>query len=425
MADAVSAEALPVISKHNLTRRVLLLLLTEWLWGAGTYFVLPSTTVPSLLKSLGASAQLVGVMATGMVAIPLLFQLPARRILRRFGGGKRGLIGLHVGYLVVYPCISLLFLAAHRTAPHIALYGVIALLSISQAFLGIVTPLWIDMIGMVIPSRLRGRYFGVSSAFFAVGGLLGALTLGYVSMRLEPLVFPIAFGVAGVLFALSMTAFACVPIAPEAFHPDQPLPPLRDQIRHAARLCHPRKPMGKLLLSASFQMCSAAMVPFLVVYATSSTGLGMPASIFGRITVYEAIGGALLSLAAGWLMDRMGPRIPWVFVTLVMPVVALLYPHAHTVHLLFLCSFLVGMLIGHWAVFMPALLLLTPPGDRSITIALVNLVLFIPASLSPLLLGWIIDHHGYPLPFRVCLAAGLLAVLSGLGVTMQVKRVEE
>lgn len=425
MADTGSEQTPPAISEQNLKRRVLLLLLTEWLWGMGTYFVLPSTTIPSVLKSLGASAQVVGMMATLMVAIPLLFQLPARRILRRCGGGKRGLIGLHAGYLLAYPCLALLYWSTHCTHPEATLVGVIALLAVSQSFLGIVTPLWIDMIGMVIPSRLRGRYFGVSSACFAIGGVLGALTLSLLSKEMGRLVFPAAFGMAGVLFALSMTAFACVPIPHAAFHPDQTIARLGAQVRQAARLCHPRLPMGRLLLSACFQMSSAAMVPFLVVYATSKDGLHMPAAIFGRITVYEAVGGALLSLLAGWLMDRVGPRIPWVFVTLVMPVVVLLYPYAHTAHLLFLCSFLVGMLIGHWAVFMPALLLLTPPGDRSITIALVNLVLFIPASLSPLVLGWIIDHHGYPLAFRMCQVAGLLAVLSGLGVTMHAKRVEE
>ncbi len=393
-------------------RMVALLLTTETLWGLGSFFVLPATTIPAFLHAHHAGPPVIGMMAIAMGALMLPSQLFGRTVVDKFRCRKLGIVCIHVGGLLPYFVIAgfdRVFLLPERWVVALT----IALLALSAIILGLVIPVWIDMLAQVIPLEIRGRYFGIASGCFSLGGIAGGTALAGLQRWFPASVFPAAFLAAGCCFSLSMTAFALAPVPESAFaHP--PEPPLLPRLRTMLAACHFRTDFGRLVASYSVQALAMTLVPFLVVYATDAHGLHLPAGIFARMTVWQAVGGAGGALLLGWLTDRLGPRWPWVGITLVIPLVALCYPFARVPAVLWGCSMLIGLLTTHWSASGPAMLEYSPEGDKSGYIAIANVAGFVPGLVGPLLLALLIDGAGYHAAFLAALLAGLLALVLAL-----------
>jgi MFS family permease len=393
-----------------LARCIVLLLLCEFLWGIGGFFVLPSTTIPAFLTAHGARPFVVGVMVTAMGALPLLCQLAGRGLIDRFSNRKRGLILMHIPIIAPYLVVALLdWLPKGSDGLTVAL--TIALLSCSQIAMGMVIPLWLDMVAQVVPMRLRGRYFGFSTGAFAMGGILGGSALTALEKSLGPAVFRIAFLLAAGFFAAAMLAFAAAPVPEGAFRHGEALP-IGVRLRRALDACRPDTDFGKLVLSYAGVVFAAAIIPFLVVYATDARhGLGYPAGVFGRITLLQAFGGAVGAVFLGWMVDHHGPRWPWIGAALVVPLVMVLIRHGAGWPVLAACSLLAGILLTHWSVSAPALLEFSPAGDKSSYVAIANLIGFAPAAAAPLAYGSLIQRFGYAPAFVLAAVAGLLALI--------------
>jgi len=402
-------------------RTVALLLVSELLWGLGCYLVLPATTLPAYLRALGASPAVIGILVLLMGALPLVLQMFGRMVLERFPHRKRGLILLYLvvaaPYLLI-PFADYWLVESHRLAL-IAL--VITLLALSQVIVGLCIPVWLDLLAQVIPIRIRGRYFGVSAAFFAFGGILGGLALTGLEKWLGNAVFRGAFLGAATAYLISLLTFHLAPIPETAFsHPREPS--LLSRLRSAFRACHPSMGLGRFVISSFAQTLALSIVPFLVIYASDPAGLRLPKGIFSQITWWSALGAMAGALLLGGFVDRHGPRAPWVAVTLVVPTVVLLYPHGDSRPILIICSLLVGLLSSHWAVGMPALLELSPEGDKSGYIAVANLAAFPPAAGGPLLIAFLIEGPGYHAAFLLAALAGLAAFTSGLMMRFRATR---
>jgi MFS family permease len=408
-----------LLTDKSLHRVVLPLLVIEFLWGIGIYFVPATTTLPAYLKALGANTLLIGAMGTTIGALPLLLQLFGRSVIDRFRHRKRGLVIMHVVMIVPYLLISASdwwLAAAHPTAQIVFTIG---LLGFSQILMGLIIPVWLDMIAQVIPAPVRGQYFGFTTACSAGGGIVGAVVLIWLQTALQEHVFRGAFLGAGICYLASMAAFALMPIPEEAFT-HAPEPSVWARAEKGLRACSPRGDFGRLVGSMVVHTVAMALLPFLVGYASSPQGLGLPKGIFTQVNLYQAIGASLGGAVLGWLVDHSGPRWPWVGMTLMIPVLVFLYPHAGALPVLLVCSLLVGLLTAHWSVSAPALLELSPSGDKSPYIAMANIAGFLPSLIGPLLLGHLIERQGYPAAFLVALVLGLCA--TGLALTVRGRR---
>jgi MFS family permease len=84
--------------------------------------------------------------------------------------------------------------------------------------------------------------------------------------------------------------------------------------------------------------------------------------------------------------------------------------------MLVLCVLLLGIFNTNWTVSAAALLEYSPAGDKSSYVALSNLINFLPAAVSPIILGMIIGTAGlgYPPAFMLCGVTGVIAVLFAL-----------
>lgn len=403
------------IDAHTLRRRVILLVLTDFLWGMGWYFVSFTTTIPAYLRALGAPTIVIGVMATSMGALPLVFPLFGRATIQRFPRRKLGVILLHLTFILPYFLVAAADLAYARTAPHLVVLFLLAVLACSQIILGLILPVWLDMVAQIIPAKMHGRYFGLTSGAFAAGGILGGVGLTLLQRVAGRAVFREAFCVAGSFFLLSMVAFALTPIPESAFdHP--PEPSLLVRMRKACSAVHPRTNFGRFAVSYGVQILAISSVAFLADYASSGRGLHYPSAIFSTINLYQAIGGTMGALLLGSLVDRIGPRWPWVGLTCIVPLLALLMPFGGHLPVLLLCALLSGLLITHWSVGAPALLELSPPGDKSGYIAIANMLALPSSVCGPLLIAHLIDGNSYSAGFLLAAFAGVLALCAALTI---------
>lgn len=391
------------------------LLLTEFLWGLGNFFVWPTTTLPAYLDGLGASRLIIGALAVAIGSLMLVPQLFGRAVINRIRHRKRGIIFLHGCYITPYLLIPVLhrLLVSDRTELHITL--ALGLLALGSLCMGLIMPIWLDMLAQVVPLSFRGRYFGIGTLCFAGGGVLGGLGLSWLQATFDQ-AYLVAFLVAGAFFCLAMVSFALAPVPASAFeHP--PEPSLWHRIRTSLRACHPRTDFGRLVLSFGVLTLAIAVVPFMIAYAIDGErGLGYEDRVVGWLTICQALGSAGGGVVLGSLIDRIGPRFPWAAATAVVPLALLLLPHGETLPVLMAAFVLAGVLNTHWSVTGPAMLELSPPGDKSGYVAMANIVGFLPGTLGALLLGRSIDVWGYTPAFIIAGAAGALALLIALTI---------
>jgi len=397
-------------------RMITFLLLTEFLWGLGNFFVWPTTTLPAYLIELGASRLIIGALAVAIGSLMLIPQLFGRAVINRVRHRKRGIIFLHACFIAPYFLIPMLhrLLVPDRAALHIAL--TLGLLALGSICMGFVLPIWLDMLAQVVPLSLRGRYFGIGTLCFAGGGVLGGLGLSWLQATFGPAAYLGAFLVAGIFFCLSMVSFALAPVPVSAFeHP--PEPSLWHRVRTSLHACHPRTDFGRLVMSFGVLTLAMAVVPFMIAYAIDGKqGLGFQDRVVGWLTICQALGSAGGGVVLGSLIDRIGPRLPWVAATAVVPLALLLLPFGGSLPVLMAAFVLAGVLNTHWSVTGPAMLELSPPGDKSGYVAVANMVGFLPSTLGALLLGRSIDVWGYTPAFIIAAAAGVLALLIGFTI---------
>jgi len=401
------------VDQPTLRRRIFLLVLTDFLWGMGWYFVSFTTTVPAYLRSLGAPTICIGVMATTMSALPMVLPLFGRSVIDRFPHRKIGIIILHLIFILPYFLIAAMDMVYAHTAPQLVILFLLVVLAFSQVILGLILPVWIDMVAQIIPQEMHGRYFGMTSSAFACGGILGGVGLTILQQMAGSAVFRRAFFVAGTFFVLAMLAFAFTPI-PESAFVHLPEPSIFTRMRKALSAAHPRTNFGRFVMSYGVQILAISSVAFLADYASSTRGLHYPRAIFSTINLYQAIGGTVGALILGTLVDRVGPRWPWIGLTCIIPLLALLMPFGGHFPLLMLCALLSGLLITHWSVGAPALLELSPRGDKSGYVAVANMLALPSSVFGPLLIAHLIDGVSYSAGFLLAAIAGILALLVAL-----------
>ncbi len=119
----------------------------------GWYFVSFATTIPAYLRSLGAPTMTIGLMAMAMGALPLLLPLFGRAVIDRFPHRKIGIIILHLIFILPYLLIAAIDLAFARTAPQLVILFLLISLAFTQLLMGMIQPIWLDMVAQVIPAE--------------------------------------------------------------------------------------------------------------------------------------------------------------------------------------------------------------------------------------------------------------------------------
>lgn len=394
-------------------------------FGLGESIASPGLVLSLLIRQLGGSLTLVGMLPAIQTAGYLLPQLlvssrlqgrPTKLpVYRLFGAIRLGL----------WAALAAAIFASALMPPALALALVVGGFA-AFVFLGGITALTFqDIVAKVIPLTRRGSFFGARQ--FVAGLLAFALGGTFVRWLLGeggPLPFPANFGALALLslacFSAGIASFSFVREPPQ-LRLGQPLR-LGEGLRRAPAILRANANYRWFIVSRLLLRTGQIAEPFYIIYATES--LGLPKGVAGVFVAAWALAAALSNLVWGRVSDRRGNRslmlLTGALITLA-PLLMLAGPAA--VRLLGLGEAaltvalgLVFLLVGSAndgsaMAGMTYLLEVAPEDERPTYIGLANTILGVGA-LVPVLGGWLVLQLGYGGTFAIGAALALLGLFA-------------
>jgi hypothetical protein len=370
-----------------------------------------SVVLPVFVAQFTTSPLLIGAPAAVRLGGLYLPQLPAALGIRRFQHIKGFLMWqVMVGRVALLACLPAAALAALLRSE--AVLAIVLVAFAVFAFTeGAATLAWLDLVGDVVHSRLRGRYFGIVQL---LGGL-AAVGAGFaVRSLLADAVSPPDFVP---LFAWGLLAFflsaGCIALVRE---PRDRVRPVADEptLTHVTTLLRG----GHLLRLGAAQVLAGSLqlaLPFYVLFGRDR--LGLTTDWLGSFIVAQTAGASIAALVWARLAERYGARLVVgvsASVLVVIPLLAVASERVGGGILLLIVFGLAGAANGgSRSAFWQYTLDLVPARDRRVFMGLANTA-NAPSLLWPIIGGLLLDWGGYTWLLAGSVLGGVGATLSGL-----------
>lgn len=388
----------------------------------GVNFSAWSTILPLFVRHLTGSNLVLGLMpAVRNLALylPPVLVSPHVQRLHRY---KPFILWITILERLPYLVLAVACLALGAGHPLGLLLIFFAMQAIWSVGSGIGTPAWLHLISLMIPIRLRGRFFGLSSA---MGGLVGvgAAVLTTIILRSYPFPqsFALCFLATFVMLVLSFIALVLgyeLPGEPD----EQPRPAVAIAVylRALPAFLRRQRNFAIFLLASALANITVAISPFVTVAASRVLGVAddQVAVYNGVLLATSTVG----SLGWGWLGDHAGYRPVLVAGTaagLGCMLLALGALGWHDAAMFYAVFALLGAFAS--ATQLAAFTVVTEFGteeERPTFIALSSLVLAPVAVCAPVLGGLVADSIGYGAIF-VGAALALIAALALYGLLLR------
>ena len=358
-----------------------------------------NTILPLFIRHLTTSNLLVGLMPAVRnlgLNLPPVFVSPQVARLHRY---KPFVLWLTIMERVPFLLLALfsLWLSVHHPTIMVALFFLMA--AIWSVGGGVTTPPWLNMVSLMIPVRLRGRFFGLSSG---LGGLLGIGSAALTAVILRSFAFPTNFAIC-FLATFVMLVFSFIALASGREPPNTAFVPAQRSVRIVSYLrtlpafLRRERNFASFLLASVLGNTCLAISPFITVAASRS--LHVPDAQVGVYGVVLMATSTLGSLGWGWLGDHAGYR----------PVLVAGAVAGFCCMLLALCALgfgQAGFFYGAFALLgaynsavqlaaFAAVVEFGEPAERPTFIALSSLVQAPVALAAPVIGGLVADHLGY------------------------------
>lgn len=277
---------------------------------------------------------------------------------------------------------------------------------------GITAGAWQNMIGKIMPARVRGKFWGTQSAAANLTMGASAVLAGLIIDKVQaPYNFVLTFLLCGVGFTISWFFLA-------ATREEQHVPKIASTERRSifewakwrAILANDRNFRWLLLARVLTQFATMA-VAFYTLYIKRDFALDLQTAglVTGTMAGVMALSQTVANPLFGWLGDRFGHRYVYGFGMLMMALsagTALLAPEISWFYAVFALAGASNAVV--WAVAMSLTLELSPLDERPTYIGLLN-TLTGPAALLAALLGLLADAVSFQAMFFISSMAGLLA----------------
>ncbi len=396
--DIYEEASFQVEVERNLRWNAMANLLDGALFWFGINFAASGTILPLYVRHLTDSDVLIGLVATISSGGWYLPQLLTANYIERLPRKKPVVINLgffteRLGFLAL---AASAYLIAPRS-PSLALVAFFLSLTWFNMGAGLVAVAWQEMFAKVIPVRLRGRLFGLSSFAGTATGILGASLAAYVLNRHAfPTNFALCFTLASLFILLSWAFLALTREPPLPSR--KPVLSLTQYLQRLPDVLRGDRNFALYLLARVTTALGRMGMGFLTVYAVERWQLSD--SQAGRYTTALVVGQAAANLLLGGLADRRGHKtvleISLALAVLTM-VGALLAPSAGFMFAVFVT---LGAVYGADILSMLGIVMeFTHPQDRPTYIGLVNTVTGLFAALAPVIGGWIASRTDYSVTF--------------------------
>lgn len=388
----------PAIAPSVVRRNIIAIIGDVAFFMVGFSCVDPTTVMPQLLRELGASPQLIGLISG--LRLLVLFA-PQPYVAHRVHGKSRVKPFLVTACLMGRLPMFLLFLLVWFYGQNhtLALWAFVLFSMLFIASDGFCIVPWTEIIGKSIPETIRGRFFGAMQTVSSLAALAAPVLVSKI-LSMRTLEFPrnyallILLMATGLLLSLLMLLLIHESETPPQDDPDRTF---WEHLRRIPALWRD-DPALRWVLTTQFLLAGGGVASsFYVLYARERFGL--PESYVAIYLTAQTVGAVVTGPLWGWMADRFGAvRALKVVVSLALvpPLAALVMPVAWGFVLVFGC--LGALAWSLWNAFTNAILSIAPPAERPTYIALQQFM-NLPAATAPFIGGLIVSRAGYPAAF--------------------------
>jgi MFS family permease len=403
--------ALPEDSaRKNLKYNVFVNLLDGGFFGAGWGFGSFGTIIPLFVSRMTDSALLIGLIpaihAVGW-QLPQLFMAGAIARLRRY---KPMVMWLTIHERLPYLGLILVALSLGWLGSRAALILTFLLLVWQGLGAGFAANPWQNMLAKIIPSDMRGTFFGAQGALANILISLTAVSAGFILVRVNNhLDFALCFLLAFIGFGLSMIFLGMTrePVDENKIIPARSPTPWKDWWQVLRQDRNFSAYLAVRLLSQFATMGFA----FYIVYGLRRFAMDELTAGFltAALTVTQTVG----NLVMGWLGDRFGHRSMLIFGSLAVTASSLLAWGATSIAWLYPVIILSGLAnVAYWTIGMAITVEFGTEETRPTYIGLSNTLVAPFTIIAPLIGGLLADAFSFQVTFMVSAIGGVvIAVL--------------
>ena len=401
----------------NMRRNFVALALDYGFFGLGMSFASTTTILPALADRLGAPNLVLGALPSIVMlgrSMPALF---SARLIEPMPRKLPFVLAYTAWERLPWLLLAVAVYGWSTTNPTLVLALLVGTLTAVSLTGGVLSPAWVDLIGRVIPTEYRGRFFAIGGAFATVFGLGGSVLSGYF-LREYP--FPAGFALCiGAAFLFLLASWGALALAREpAAEKVKPAVGLSAHLARLPGILRTNPAFAWYLAARALTMVGTMATGFYAVYAIRSLGAQEwnVASFTFALLAAQAAGG----LALGSLSDRVGHRASLLMGIVANAAAALLAMFATDLIIYHAVFLFTGISVAANNVSSQTLVLEMAPEEKRPTY--LGLSSSVPAPfilLAPLLAGTLADSMGLRAVF------GTAAILSAASALTYLLRVRE
>jgi MFS family permease len=375
----------------------------------GMAFASQNTVIPAFAERLGAPNLLIGAVPALMTVGWMLPSIFAANYTQGLARKLPFILKWTILERVSYPLLGVAAIWLAPRWPGATLALMLGLLLLMAVTGGLLMPAWLDLIGRVVPTTARGRFFALANGGGALLGLAGAAAVGFLLDRYP---FPLGYGLS-FLAGAACLGFSYVFLAlvrePPGGAVAARLPHLA-YLRRLPGLVRANRNLARFLIARTLAVVGHMANGFFTVYALKQLGAGDAAvGIFTALMLAAQTAGAF---GFGWLADRRGHVLGLTLGAAASGLAAVAALAARDLLTLYPVFVLVGLSLAATQVSGMAVgLELGPDEERPTYVAINNSWVAPYALVAPLAGGLMADRLGYPVLFAAAAAFSALAAL--------------
>ncbi len=273
---------------------------------------------------------------------------------------------------------------------------------------GITANAWQTMIGKIIPTRIRGTFYGIQSSAAALMGSAGALLAGFLLATLPyPLNFAVCFFLTGIAMMVSLGFLAIS-------HEDAHVIEAAEQPKGRAFWAHLRDIFMRdanfrwFIVARSLSQLAQMVAAFYTIYAVRDFGLSLGTA--GVLAGIQGLTQAIANPLVGRLGDIYGHRRTFALTNVLLAVSAFAAFSAQSPAWFYVIFALAGMVNAQWTTSLAMLVEFGTEVERPYYIGLANTAIAPATLLAPIIGGAIVDVFGFKTMFFVAIVIALICV---------------
>jgi len=273
---------------------------------------------------------------------------------------------------------------------------------------GITATAWQTMIGKIIPTGIRGTFYGIQSSAAAIMGTGGALLAGLFLTTLPyPVNFAACFFVTGVAMMVSLGFLA---VSHEDAHEviEAERPQGRAFWAHLWEIFKRDSNFRWFVVARSLSQLAQMVSSFFTIYAVREFGLSLAvaASLAGVQTLAQAFANPLI----GRMGDIHGHRRMFALTNVMLALSALAAISAHNQTWFYVIFFLAGIVNAQWTTSLAMIVEFGTEIERPYYIGIANTAIAPATLLAPILGGAIVDVFGFKTMFMLSIALATASI---------------